>query len=107
MGRPKAPHYSQWPPNRNSGSLGYGSGSSSSSWVNRQTSIIGTNSVDVRTEKNTAVEGAVIAAENGKLKLDTDTLTDIVTPLTKRLRSSIPRPLAALHFFVYTETKSR
>jgi len=43
--------------------------------VNRQTSIIGTNSVDIRTEKNTAVEGAVIAAENGKLKLDTGTLT--------------------------------
>jgi filamentous hemagglutinin len=43
--------------------------------VNGQTSIIGSNSVDIRTEKNTHVEGAVIAAENGNLKLDTGTLT--------------------------------
>jgi filamentous hemagglutinin len=43
--------------------------------VNGQTSIIGSNSVDIRTEKNTDVQGAVIAAENGNLKLDTDTLT--------------------------------
>jgi len=47
----------------NSGSLGGGSGSSSSAWVSGQTSIIGSNSVDIRTEKNTHVEGAVIAAE--------------------------------------------
>lgn len=43
--------------------------------MNGQTSIIGSNSVDIRTEKNTHVEGAVIAAENGNLKLDTGTLT--------------------------------
>jgi len=43
--------------------------------VNGQTSIIGSNSVDIRTEKNTHVEGAVIAAENGNIKLDTGTLT--------------------------------
>jgi filamentous hemagglutinin len=43
--------------------------------VSGQTSVIGSNSVDIRTEKNTAVEGAVIAAENGNLKLDTGTLT--------------------------------
>jgi len=35
----------------NSGSFGYGSGSSSSAWVSGQTSVIGTNSVDIRTEK--------------------------------------------------------
>ena len=43
--------------------------------MNGQTSIIGSNSVDIRTEKNTHVEGAVIAAENDNLKLDTGTLT--------------------------------
>ena len=59
----------------NSGSFSVGSGSSSSSWVNGQTSVIGTNSVDIRTEKNTDVEGAVIASGTGNLKLDTGTLT--------------------------------
>ncbi len=43
--------------------------------MNEQTSIIGKEEVNIRTEKNTHVEGAVIAAENGNLKLDTDTLT--------------------------------
>jgi len=43
--------------------------------VSGQTSVIGSSSVDIRTEKNTHVEGAVIAAENGNLKLDTGTLT--------------------------------
>ncbi len=52
-----------------------GKGSSSSAWVNQQTSIIGKERVDIRVEKNTHIEGAVIAAENGNLKLDTDTLT--------------------------------
>ncbi len=52
-----------------------GKGSSSSAWVNQQTSIIGKERVDIRVEKNTHIEGAIIAAENGNLKLDTDTLT--------------------------------
>ncbi len=43
--------------------------------MNKQTSIIGKEEVNIRVEKNTHVEGAVIAAENGNLKLDTDTLT--------------------------------
>ena len=58
-----------------SGSLGIGKSEADSAWVNQQTSIIGKEEVDIRVEKNTHVEGAVIAAENGNLKLDTDTLT--------------------------------
>jgi filamentous hemagglutinin len=52
-----------------------GKGAGSTAWVNQQTSIIGREQVDIRVEGNTHVEGAVIAAENGNLKLDTDTLT--------------------------------
>ncbi|WP_279625545.1 hemagglutinin repeat-containing protein [Desulfomicrobium norvegicum] len=55
--------------------LGMGKSSADSAWVNRQTSVIGQEEVDIRTEKNTHVEGAVIAAKNGNLKLDTGTLT--------------------------------
>ncbi|WP_207260286.1 hemagglutinin repeat-containing protein [Desulfovibrio sp. Huiquan2017] len=58
-----------------SASVGMGKGNGSSAWVHNQTSIIGKEQVDIRVEKNTHVEGAVIAAENGNLKLDTDTLT--------------------------------
>lgn len=43
--------------------------------MNRQTSVIGKEEVDIRTEKNTHVQGAVIAAKNGNLKLDTGTLS--------------------------------
>jgi len=56
-------------------SVGVGQSSADSAWVNRQTSIIGREGVDVRTGENTHVEGAVIAADNGNLKLDTGTLT--------------------------------
>lgn len=55
--------------------VGLGKSKADSAWVNRQTSIIGQEKVDIRTEKNTHVEGAVIAAKSGNLKLDTDTLT--------------------------------
>ncbi|BCS88789.1 hypothetical protein PSDVSF_20310 [Pseudodesulfovibrio sediminis] len=58
-----------------SANIGMGKGSGSSAWVNNQTSIVGKEQVDIRVENNTHVEGAVIAAENGNLKLDTDTLT--------------------------------
>ncbi|WFS63380.1 hemagglutinin repeat-containing protein [Pseudodesulfovibrio thermohalotolerans] len=58
-----------------SASVGMGKGTGSSAWVHNQTSIIGKEQVDIRVEDNTHVEGAVIAAENGNLKLDTDTLT--------------------------------
>lgn len=55
--------------------VGMGKSSANSAWVNRQTSVIGQEGVDISTEKNTHVEGAVIAAENGNLRLDTGTLT--------------------------------
>ncbi len=60
-----------------SGSLSgnVGKGESSSGWVREQTAIIGKEKVDIRVEDNTHVEGAVIAAENGNLTLDTNTLT--------------------------------
>ncbi|XXJ18188.1 hypothetical protein ACR42D_01255 [Desulfovibrio caledoniensis] len=58
-----------------SANVGMGKGTGSSAWVHNQTSIIGKEQVDIRVEDNTHVEGAVIAAENGNLKLDTDTLT--------------------------------
>jgi len=54
---------------------GIGESDADSAWVTKQTTIIGKEKVDIRTEDNTHVEGAVIAAENGNLKLDTDTLT--------------------------------
>jgi filamentous hemagglutinin len=43
--------------------------------VNRQTSAIGQEGVDIHIGQNTHVEGAAIAAENGNLRLNTDTLT--------------------------------
>jgi|GEM_PF-1191051 len=55
--------------------VGMGKSKADSAWVNKQTSIIGQEQVDIRTEQNTHVEGAVIAAKNGNLKLDTGTLT--------------------------------
>lgn len=56
-------------------SANVGKGQSSSAWVHEQTSIIGKEKVDIRVEDNTHVEGAVIAAMNGDLTLDTNTLT--------------------------------
>ncbi len=58
-----------------SANIGFGKNKSSSAWVNKQTSIIGKEEVDIYVENNTHVEGAVIAAENGNLKLNTNTLT--------------------------------
>ncbi|MCO8161692.1 DUF4951 domain-containing protein [Pseudomonas sp. 21LCFQ010] len=57
-----------------SGSAGYGRTNGSTRWVQDQTRITGKNSVDVRTEKHTQLDGALIAADNGNLKLDTGTL---------------------------------
>ncbi|SHJ59862.1 hemagglutinin repeat-containing protein, partial [Halodesulfovibrio aestuarii] len=54
---------------------GVGSNSSKSKWVDTQTSIVGEKKVDIYTGKNTHVEGAVIAAENDNLTLNTETLT--------------------------------
>jgi len=58
-----------------SASLGIKSADGSSRTVGEQTSILGSNSVNIYTENNTHVAGAVIAAVNDNLKLDTGTLS--------------------------------
>nr|WP_284690585.1 hemagglutinin repeat-containing protein [Salidesulfovibrio onnuriiensis] len=58
-----------------SANVGYGENKSESKWVDQQTSIIGKEKVDIYTGKNTHVEGAIIAAENDNLVLNTETLT--------------------------------
>jgi filamentous hemagglutinin len=57
-----------------SGSLGYGQTNGKTNWVDNQTVISGKSKVDIRTEKHTQLDGSVISADNGNLKLDTDTL---------------------------------
>ncbi|MDR2695167.1 MAG: hemagglutinin repeat-containing protein, partial [Deltaproteobacteria bacterium] len=53
----------------------YGEGFSRGRWVEGQTSVIGKSAVDIYVGKNTNITGAVIAADNGNLVLNTDTLT--------------------------------
>ncbi|WP_230164957.1 hemagglutinin repeat-containing protein, partial [Pseudomonas mediterranea] len=57
-----------------SGSVGYGQTTGSTEWVEQQTRITGQNNVDIRTENHTQLDGALIASDTGKLKLDTGTL---------------------------------
>lgn len=57
-----------------SGSVGYGQTTGKTNWVEQQTSITGKNKVDIRTQDHTQLDGALIAADNGNLKLDTGTL---------------------------------
>jgi filamentous hemagglutinin len=57
-----------------SGSLGYGQTNGKTNWVENQTVISGKNKVDIRTENHTQLDGALVSADNGNLKLDTDTL---------------------------------
>ncbi|MDI3272674.1 hemagglutinin repeat-containing protein [Pseudomonas sp. AL03] len=57
-----------------SGSVGYGKTTGQTNWVENQTVISGKNKVDIRTEGHTQLDGAVLTADNGNLKLDTDTL---------------------------------
>lgn len=57
-----------------SGSLGFGQTTGKSNWIEDQTRITGANVVDIRTEKHTQLDGALIASDTGKLKLDTGTL---------------------------------
>ncbi|MGC3932201.1 hemagglutinin repeat-containing protein [Pseudomonas atacamensis] len=57
-----------------SGSVGYGQTTGKTNWIEQQTSITGKNKVDIRTENHTQLDGALIAADNGNLKLDTGTL---------------------------------
>ena len=55
--------------------LGFGYNTGSSRTVGEQTSILGSNSVNIYTENNTHVAGAIIAALNDNLKLNTGTLS--------------------------------
>ncbi|WP_414705539.1 hemagglutinin repeat-containing protein, partial [Pseudomonas sp.] len=57
-----------------SGSVGYGQTTGKTNWIEQQTSITGKSKVDIRTENHTQLDGALIAADNGNLKLDTGTL---------------------------------
>nr|WP_283094061.1 hemagglutinin repeat-containing protein [Pseudomonas sp. MWU12-2345] len=57
-----------------SGSVGYGQTTGKTNWVEQQTSVTGKDKVDIRTENHTQLDGALIAADNGNLKLDTGTL---------------------------------
>nr|WP_272884265.1 hemagglutinin repeat-containing protein [Stutzerimonas stutzeri] len=57
-----------------SGSVGYGETSGSTHWVESQTRITAAERLDIRTENHTQVNGALIASDNGDLRLDTDTL---------------------------------
>ncbi|WP_404938142.1 hemagglutinin repeat-containing protein [Pseudomonas sp. JDS08PS003] len=57
-----------------SGSAGVGKTTGKTNWVQEQTSVTGKSGVDIRTEDHTQIDGALIAADNGKLKLDTNTL---------------------------------
>ncbi|WP_285376094.1 hemagglutinin repeat-containing protein [Pseudomonas sp. lyk4-TYG-107] len=57
-----------------SGSVGYGQTAGRTNWIEQQTTITGKNKVDIRTENHTQLDGALIAADNGNLKLDTGTL---------------------------------
>ncbi|MFR0714212.1 hemagglutinin repeat-containing protein [Enterobacterales bacterium BD_CKDN230030183-1A_HGKHYDSX7] len=57
-----------------SGSVGSGRTTGSTEWVENQTRITGRDKVDIRTQNHTQLDGALIAADNGNLKLDTGTL---------------------------------
>lgn len=57
-----------------SGSVGYGQTSGKTEWVENQTRITGASKVDIRTQDHTQLDGALIAAVNGNLKLDTGSL---------------------------------
>ncbi|WP_063545307.1 hemagglutinin repeat-containing protein [Pseudomonas putida] len=57
-----------------SGSVGAGKTTGKTDWVQEQTRVTAGNKVDIRTERHTQLDGAVIAADNGNLKLDTGTL---------------------------------
>lgn len=59
-----------------SANVGFGQGSSSSKWVGEQTTILGHREVDIYTEGNTHIKGAVIATnKGGDLTLNTGSLT--------------------------------
>ncbi|MEW5543603.1 hemagglutinin repeat-containing protein [Pseudomonas soli] len=57
-----------------SGSVGKGKTTGETEWVENQTRITARDKVDIRTENHTQLDGALIASDNGNLKLDTGTL---------------------------------
>jgi len=57
-----------------SGSIGYGQTTGKTNWVESQTSISAKDKLDIHTENHTQIDGAVLASDSGKLKLDTNTL---------------------------------
>ncbi|MEH3021628.1 MAG: hemagglutinin repeat-containing protein [Pseudomonas oryzihabitans] len=57
-----------------SGSVGYGETNGQTNWVNRQTGITAADSLNIRTGNHTQLDGAVLASDNGNLKLDTGSL---------------------------------
>lgn len=63
------------PANGSGVNLGGSTTSGQTAWVNGQTSITARQGLDIYTEKNTDIKGAVIAADNGDLVLNTGTLT--------------------------------
>ncbi|EGW51033.1 hypothetical protein HMPREF1022_01987, partial [Desulfovibrio sp. 6_1_46AFAA] len=70
--------------------LGFGFQNSNGKAVGEQTSILGSDSVNIYTENNTHVAGAIIAALNDNLKLDTGTLSyeNIVSKTTETSMSA-------------------
>jgi filamentous hemagglutinin len=58
-----------------SGGANYATSDGSSDFIGRQTSIIGVNGVNIYTENNTHIKGAIIAALNDNLTLNTGTLS--------------------------------
>ena len=56
------------------GNLAYATGNSDSDFIGRQTSIIGVSGVNIHTGDNTHIKGAIIAALNDNLTLNTGTL---------------------------------
>jgi len=57
-----------------SGSVGVGKTNGSTNWVENQTGIVARDRLDIRTENHTQLDGALLASDNGNLKLGTGTL---------------------------------
>ena len=57
-----------------SGSVGVGKTTGSADWIENQTRMTARDTLDIRTENHTQLDGAVIASNSGDLKLDTNTL---------------------------------
>ncbi|NLO18144.1 MAG: hypothetical protein GX118_08145, partial [Arcobacter butzleri] len=58
-----------------SGGIGYGKDKNQREWVDKQTTIIGTDSVDITVKNNTHLKGSILASNSNNLNLTTNTLT--------------------------------